>query len=740
MQPESLVQLVGSGNTATVEAEWTRLVESAEATPALLRTYQPVLAELCRVGKNALAEEWAWMAVEAMSTRLSPAETLSLAAGFLLAVGDSKELRQQVAELYRAAYAGVEGLDALLTESGLAGGRPVRRALRTLEVCLSLKEGAFIASRDQDEAGRVTKVDHTTWHFTVEHDGTVESLGAVELADRFRPAEADEVRVLRHFAPDKLRERLEQDPVAVVIDLCRHRGGSMSSELLESILSPELLSEDEFKKWCTRARTALKKCPNVQVEGRSPYTITYIETPVAHDQALVREFEKLREPMAQLQLVEKYIRDCKARGEAPSGEAVHACFEKARGHARQMESKHASRAGLGWAVAGQIGQLAGATEPWKGLLEFMRTASHPSTVLKAIDDPALFDRACDLFVETHPEWQEVLGTMLPALDAELCDDVAGRLAKTGWTAAQFDTVAQRILSTPAAHFEALLWLWDGRSLESIGLQVSALTVLTRILRVLDEARRGDSIDKERAKVISTRARTAFSARRYERFVRCLQGLDPGMAAALRTQIFQLDNLGRAVREDLLSHLKTQFPSKEVKPQQQPWMREDVLYVTAAAMEKKRADIEQHVNVKMRDNARAIGAAAERGDLSENSEYKFALEERDLLRARLAQMNAEMAIARVLNPGDVPTDHVGIGTRVAFERIDDGNRYELTIVGPWDADHERNWYNYKTPLAQGILGKRVGDVVEFEHTASPGAYRIVEISNALLAASPAQAAL
>ncbi|MCB9867224.1 MAG: hypothetical protein H6816_11410 [Phycisphaerales bacterium] len=68
---------------------------------------------------------------------------------------------------------------------------------------------------------------------------------------------------------------------------------------------------------------------------------------------------------------------------------------------------------------------------------------------------------------------------------------------------------------------------------------------------------------------------------------------------------------------------------------------------------KRAELEELVNVKIRENAIAIGRAAELGDLSENSEYKFALEERDLLQARLAQMQKEMDLFRPLKPGGIP---------------------------------------------------------------------------------------
>jgi transcription elongation factor GreA len=137
---------------------------------------------------------------------------------------------------------------------------------------------------------------------------------------------------------------------------------------------------------------------------------------------------------------------------------------------------------------------------------------------------------------------------------------------------------------------------------------------------------------------------------------------------------------------------------------------------------------------MRDTARAIGAAAEKGDLSENSEYKFALEERDLLRARLAGMNAEMAIAKVIAPDDVPTDRIGVGTRAVFRRVEDGERYEMTFVGPWDTG-AAGTLNYKAPLAQTLMGKRIGEQFDFEHGDASGRYELVELHNALREETP-----
>lgn len=729
MQPESLVKLVGSGNNATVEEEWLKLLDLPDLVPARLHPYHVVLAELTRVGKAAQAETLATTAIESLASH-DAQEVLRMASAFLLAIGDSPTLRKQVTEMFRSTYRDRAHLEDLIQATGLAGGRPVRRALRAMEVSLSIQSGDYLVSRDDDAAARVESIKQTCWTCTV-HDGSdTEELDVIALADRYRKASPNEFKVVKHFWPDQLVTRLNDDPGAFILDMCLQRGGKIDSVILEQLLVPEVFSEDEFAKWWSKARTAIRKQPNLKLEGRSPYYISYQEAPANRDDQIVTEFRRLREPRAQLEFVEKYIKDSKAGGAKPSPDVLREFYEDFRGQADRSTEKSTVPASIMWLLTWRLGQFVGETQMPERLIQLLATSPDLVGTFRRIEDDGLVEMAVEALVAARTDWPDVLLTLLPHLPTGACDDVVTRLLKAGRPIGDIQQIVQRILSLPIESFDALLWLWDGPKNENVLAGVSPVTVLTRILRALDDCRRDDRVPRPLAKQLANRARSVLGGRRYERFHALIKNIDRGMALALRTQIAQLDNLGRSVPEDMLLILSRAFPMREAQPTVPPWQREDVLYVTEAGMVRKQAEIDHHVNVKMRDNARAIGAAAEHGDLSENSEYKFALEERDLLRARLAQMNTEMASAKVLSPADVPLDHVAIGTRVVFHREGDGAEYEMTFVGPWEADHTRGWFNYRAPMAQNILGKKIGDVVEFDHGDTRGTYRIAEIHNGI----------
>ncbi|UCE58170.1 MAG: GreA/GreB family elongation factor [Phycisphaerales bacterium] len=731
MQPESLAQLAESGNVRTVEEEWMRVMESADLTTDTLASYDFVLKALRQIDKDSQAGALAWAAVETVSARFDPVDTLRVAGPFLLAVGDNEDLRTQVAQLYRQAYSDREGLESLMSESGIEGGRPVRRALRTLEVCLALDRGAFLSARDEDDAARVDEIDISTWDFTITTTSGQEVVGAVHLADRYEPADTTDFAVMRQFNREQFAHQLQKDPAAVVIGFCRDRGNRITSDELASLLAGEFADQGDWRKWWTRARTSLKRNRQVQLEGRSPYVVSYLDKPVAPEDSFLAEFATLRDPIAQWSLMEKYVQQCKVHKSVPPPEVIRQCWNSFQKRAKTASAENTALSGMLWLIVartGELGEVDGAADE---ATAFLKAATDLDAVAAALESDALMDIFCRCLVEARPDdWQERLLELLPVLPTAACERAASQLLDAGTDPSDLDAAVARIMASPIAHFDALLWLWGGPSDDTLARTPEPTKILTRILRALDDARRSDELAKDTIKRMNAHARSTLSANKHDRFVHCLEGLEAGLASTLRNQLSRTDALGRALREDLLRILNNKFPPSAAAPKVAPWAREDVLFVTEAGLTKKQAEIDHHVNVKMRENAKAIGRAAAHGDLSENAEYKFALEERDLLRARLAQMNAEVEMATVITPEDVPTDQIGIGTRAVFRNVESGKELELAFVGPWEADAEKGFLNYKAPLPQKLMGLKVGEVAEFDLAGATGEHEIVRLSNTL----------
>ncbi len=726
METIELTKLAEVGSMKQVEETWLSLLET-DATPTSWQERSAVLDALVSKGKTGEAESMAVTAVEWLAERISPEDTLDVAAAFLLAVRESDELRLLVGDLYRKAHGGVVGVDSLLHTSGIDGSRPARRALRTLQVAARLREGSYVAHRHEDTAARVEKIDTTAWHVDLVTAGGKRSLGIVELADNYEPADEDDVRVMASFHPERMGEALRDDPAEVIIGILQRHGGKMDSDSLQAMLSPRFIPADEWTKWWTKARQALRLSPHVSVEGRAPYYLKYDEEGTTLEQEIESRLKKTHDPERELAIVEEYVRGCKARKREPKSQLLASVRQRII-----KRAKRGGRAGLTpWLVAQKIGEMLGDEKAGDELIAMLKERSDPAEAILAIHNPAFWPEACAALEAAAPgNLAEALERLLPHAPIAVADHLAERLVELGTTSERFQELFEGVLKDPVMCSEAVAWAWNGPAIEQARPDVPLVTIFGRLLQALGAVKRRDDIDKDHAKRVVGNVRDALRARDYQRFREMIEQIDAEMAIAIRTQVKRSDNLGRAAYEDLVKLIDQKFPDLLARPVTPKWQQAETLYVTVAGLRKRKAELDELVNVKMRENAIAIGRAAEHGDLSENSEYKFALEERDLLRSRYAQMQKELEASRVLTADEVPTDHVGIGSVVVVEHTGTGQRHDVTILGPWEADIARHIYNYRTPLAQTLLGRRVGDVANVDFFQPPGEYRIAEIGNAL----------
>jgi transcription elongation factor GreA len=138
--------------------------------------------------------------------------------------------------------------------------------------------------------------------------------------------------------------------------------------------------------------------------------------------------------------------------------------------------------------------------------------------------------------------------------------------------------------------------------------------------------------------------------------------------------------------------------------------EESLIVSQESFDAHKREYEELVSVKIPENKEAIAIAREHGDLKENSEYKMARQDQDLLLARKAQLESELSRATISDFKDASTDTVSIGSIVTLVEGSTGEQHRYAILGAWDSNPERSILSYKTPLGQSLLGKKEGDSV------------------------------
>jgi transcription elongation factor GreA len=151
------------------------------------------------------------------------------------------------------------------------------------------------------------------------------------------------------------------------------------------------------------------------------------------------------------------------------------------------------------------------------------------------------------------------------------------------------------------------------------------------------------------------------------------------------------------------------------------------YVTKESLEQMREELTRMKTVGRAEIANAIAEAREKGDLRENAEYDAAKEAQGLHEAKVAQLEQIIANARVIDVKDIDTSKVSVLSKVKITNLKTNKTIEYQIVSEKEADLKTGKISVGSPIAQGLLGKSVGDTAEVTVPAGKITFRIESIS-------------
>ena len=156
------------------------------------------------------------------------------------------------------------------------------------------------------------------------------------------------------------------------------------------------------------------------------------------------------------------------------------------------------------------------------------------------------------------------------------------------------------------------------------------------------------------------------------------------------------------------------------------------YMTQKGYDKLVAELQQLEAVERPKASAAIAEARDKGDLSENAEYDAAKEAQGLLEMKITQLKATIADAKIIDTSKLNADTVQILCRVELKNVKNGAKMAYTIVSETEDNLREGKISVKTPIAQGLLGKKVGDVAEILRITltgrknSPNLYYVMKI--------------
>jgi transcription elongation GreA/GreB family factor len=293
----------------------------------------------------------------------------------------------------------------------------------------------------------------------------------------------------------------------------------------------------------------------------------------------------------------------------------------------------------------------------------------------------------------HPEWPKVFSEVF-FLDEEprILSFIITSLEQAGHTDLR-DRLIDETLRYPRRHPRAFYWFVKQLNEQETLTEKATYNLLFQII----EAVNSDEFSAVRAKLKEMFDHGGLG-------LRIISSVENEEGA--RKLVETIDRYGaiEEYRRETIKHAALmKFPQLR-EPEAEP------VYATAQSLEQKRAELTNLKTVEIPANSRALQAAREMGDLRENFEYKAARARAEYLSARVGELASEISRVQVLNPQQVDTSIVRVGTKVALANGDE--RREVTILGPWESAPEHGVYSNQSDVAKALLGHATGDLVTF----------------------------
>ena len=584
----------------------------------------------------------------------------------------------------------------------------------------AMKPGAYVVHRSWG-FGQIKSFDDTTLRLVIDFKGKkAHAMDPAFCVTTMEVLPDNHLLVRKETEPKKILELIADNPAQLIVEALESYPNKATTAIDLEITLGQVVGEEKFKKWWADARKAVAKDPRVLVPEKKTECYVLRETPVSAEDEIFDQFNSTRSARRRIALAEDFA-------SASSHKAVQANLtEVLKGVADAVKDSNQSDAAerlYGAAVRSRIAKVAGVDastfEP-----------SQASLVANLRDLPAIAEKIpvqfqsqfLELIKATHPvECRDIVFNLLKVSQGKFTTECINFLVENGYSDDLASTL-KRWQTEQNLRAPVLLWIVKNRHSKKFAKLLNDL-ITPRLLSAIFFA-----IDYE--------ALQAASARRIplgdilsddtELIADLLSTADPETARDLANTLLLNQGFEELTKKSLLARFIKIFPNIQSLVAVDAEAKEEQLLVSRESFERKREEYETIVSKKIPENSKAIATAREHGDLKENSEYKMAKQDQQVLMAQKSQLERELARARITDFKDATVEQVSVGSVVEV-KIPDGGTQRYTILGVWDGDPDHHIISYKTPLGAALIGKKKGDSIKVKTGTAEDSYSIVSIS-------------
>ncbi|MDR1435168.1 MAG: transcription elongation factor GreA [Puniceicoccales bacterium] len=583
---------------------------------------------------------------------------------------------------------------------------------RELEKLEEIKDGTYCIHSSWG-LGKILGYDPVIGKLKIVFEDGVEHLmDPVFCARKLEILSDDNILVQFKNNPTEIEEKAKNAPVELLytlIESSSHRELAMSE--IEFIFK-RIVGEESFRRWWTGVKKIMAKDPFIALSPKHSNTYILREQPVSVEDEIVERLQINKDPVKKIEIAAKILDLPRESQEVITNEIKSIIDDLGNIITSNDKRLSITQKLTGCWVRNDLAEMIGDDGEY-----FEPT---PESIIrdcnnlgKLVEELAAnyYDRFLLLVTCAFPdEWENRCANLLKNSQGRFANECVLFLIERGCHDFLRDCfnrwLNERSLKSPLLH-----WIIKNRHVRKFSEIISKELISSKLLKAIFSAIDVDAL----ASTSSKRIPLAELVSEDRNLIRdLLSDTNEENAKDLCQMLMQSQWFDSLTKRLLLARFIKEFPSLQSLISEKAsdrYVADTSLIVSQESFDAKKKEYELLINEKIPANKKAIEIAREHGDLSENSEYKMARQDQDLLLARRDQLEIDLKRAQIIDFAAANDDVVGIGTTVRLKSNDSKENAEYAVLGAWDGDPDNNILSYKTPLAQALLSKRVGDSVE-----------------------------
>lgn len=523
--------------------------------------------------------------------------------------------------------------------------------------------------------------------------------------DKLEVLKPDNILVRSRTEPDVVNEMIKKKPADLMCEiLSKADEQAMASAEIERVLA-RLIGPIKYKKWWTATKKLLLKEPRIGVPIKKTDPYIYRDEPVNPEQEILEQFVLTKNSKEKILLGEKlYVLSeniSLIREELP--EILSELTDAIKNTKSLSQADRLHGVWVRNDLARELQEDVETIEPSSAsILDSTNDYSELAAKLPA----TYFKRYLHLIHRTYPEkWKHMVEDLLWKSSGKFTSECINFMLENDLKK-RVSYCLNRWLNEQTIKGPLLLWIVKNRNSKKYASIIQPL-VTPRLLAAMFYA-----IDHEALQNANTRRIPLgdLLSDDLDLIPDLLADANVETASDLAQTLLLNQGFEELTKKSLLARFIKKFPTVQslLAGQANTASEEDALIVSKKSFDAAKSEYEDLIANKIPQNKEAIATAREHGDLKENSEYKMARQDQDILLSRKNELEVDLSRARVTDFSEATTENIGIGCVVKLKEGSSGKKHDYAILGAWDSDPENNILSYKTPLAQQLLGKQKGE--------------------------------